>query len=286
MIIWLASYPKSGNTWLRAFITSLLSENKSENSLQNMTGIRAYPLTDDFKNLLDDFNDFKKIAKNWETTQNIINLERKIKFFKTHHILCDVNNFPFTNYKNSLGVIYVVRDPRNVITSLMHHYSLENYDKAIEFLFDEHRFSGKLDRKENFERRTEFPTYISNWKNHYNAWKNFKKNFFLVRYEDLINKPDKTFKNISNYISKILNIKITDEKIRDSIKKSSFDNLKKAEEKFGFSEAPIDANTQKQKKFFNLGAQNNWKKLLPNEIKKKIEKEFNKEMIELEYLNS
>ena len=45
-------------------------------------------------------------------------------------------------------------------------------------------------------------------------------------------------------------------------------------------------NTQKQKKFFNLGAQNNWKKLLPVEIKKKIEKEFNKEMIELGYLNS
>ena len=164
MIIWLASYPKSGNTWLRAFITSLLSENKSENSLQNMTGIRAYPLTDDFKNLLDDFNDFKKIAQNWETTQNIINLERKIKFFKTHHILCKRQQFPFTSYKNSLGVIYVVRDPRNVITSLMHHYSLENYDKALEFLFDEHRFSGKLDRKENFERRTEFPTYISSWK--------------------------------------------------------------------------------------------------------------------------
>ena len=125
-----------------------------------MTGIRAYPLTDDFKNLLDDFNDFKKIAQNWETTQNIINLERKIKFFKTHHILCNVNNFPFTSYKNSLGVIYVVRDPRNVITSLMHHYSLENYDKALEFLFDEHRFSGKLDRKENFERRTDFNLYF------------------------------------------------------------------------------------------------------------------------------
>ena len=107
-----------------------------------------------------------------------------------------------------------------------------------------------------------------------------------MRYEDLINKPDKTFKNISNYISKILNIKITDEKIRDSVKKSSFDNLKKAEERFGFSEAPIDAKTQKQKKFFNLGKQNNWKKLLPDEIKKKIEKEFNKEMVELGYLNS
>ena len=67
MIIWLASYPKSGNTWLRAFITSLLTKSTGENSLENMRAIRAYPLTDDFYNLLDDFSDFKKIAKNWET---------------------------------------------------------------------------------------------------------------------------------------------------------------------------------------------------------------------------
>ena len=48
MIVWLASYPKSGNTWLRAFITSLLSKSTGENSLENMRAIRAYPLTDDF----------------------------------------------------------------------------------------------------------------------------------------------------------------------------------------------------------------------------------------------
>ena len=82
MIIWLASYPKSGNTWLRAFITSLLFENSGPNSLANMTSIRAYPVTDDFKNLLDDYKDFKKIAQNWETTQNIINLQKKNKIFK------------------------------------------------------------------------------------------------------------------------------------------------------------------------------------------------------------
>ena len=63
MIIWLASYPKSGNTWLRAFITSLLSENIGKNSLENINKIRAYPITDDFKNLLNDFKDFKKIEK-------------------------------------------------------------------------------------------------------------------------------------------------------------------------------------------------------------------------------
>ena len=285
MIVWLASYPKSGNTWLRAFITSLLSKSTGENSLENMRAIRAYPLTDDFYNLLDDFSDFKKIAKNWETSQNIINLQKKIKILKTHHQLCKIDNFLFTNYKNSLATIYVVRDPRNVITSLMHHYSLKNYDEALKFIFDEHRFSGRLDKKENLKRRTEFPTYISSWQNHFNSWKNFKKNFLLIKYEDLINRPEKTFNKISKFLEIIINIKITNEKINEAIIKSSFKNLKKSEEKFGFSEAPI-SDLNETKKFFNLGPKNDWKNLLPNQIRLEIEKKFQKEMMELGYLKS
>ena len=285
MIVWLASYPKSGNTWLRAFITSLLSKSTGENSLENMRAIRAYPLTDDFYNLLDDFSDFKKIAKNWETSQNIINLQKKIKILKTHHQLCKIDNFLFTNYKNSLATIYVVRDPRNVITSLMHHYSLKNYDNALKFIFDEHRFSGRLDKKENLKRRTEFPTYISSWQNHFNSWKNFKKNFLLIKYEDLINRPEKTFNKISKFLEIIINIKITNEKINEAIIKSSFKNLKKSEEKFGFSEAPI-SDLNETKKFFNLGPKNDWKDLLPNQIRLEIEKKFQKEMMELGYLKS
>lgn len=284
MIIWLSSYPKSGNTWVRAFIISLISENIKENLLQNMNAIRSYPVIDDFKNILNDFKDFKKIAKNWETTQNIINLNKKIRFLKTHNSLCYVNNFSFTNYKNSLGAIHIVRDPRNIITSLVHHYSLKSYDNALEFLFDEQRFTGKLDIKENYVRQTEFPIFISDWKNHYNSWKKFKKNYLLIRYEDLIHKPEKTFGKISNYISSLLKIKITRNKIKEAINKNSFNNLKKLEEKFGFTEAVLDKNSQK-KKFFNLGPENDWKKLLPNEIKRKIEKKFQKEMIELGYLN-
>jgi hypothetical protein len=285
MIVWLASYPKSGNTWLRAFITSLLSKSTGENSLENMRAIRAYPLTDDFYNLLDDFSDFKKIAKNWETSQNIINLQKKIKILKTHHQLCKIDNFLFTNYKNSLATIYVVRDPRNVITSLMHHYSLKNYDEALKFIFDEHRFSGRLDKKENLKRKTEFPTYISSWQNHFNSWKNFKKNFLLIKYEDLINRPEKTFNKISKFLEIIINIKITNEKINEAIIKSSFKNLKKTEEKFGFSEAPI-SDLNETKKFFNLGPKNDWKDLLPNQIRLEIEKKFQKEMMELGYLKS
>ena len=284
MIIWLASYPKSGNTWLRAFITSLIYKEENMNALDKLRQIHAYPLSKDFYNLLDDFENFDEISKNWEKSQSILNLDKKIKFLKTHHILCSINNNFFTSYKNSIGVIYIVRDPRNVITSLKHHYSFKSYDDALEFMLDKNRFSGKMGKKNTYTRETEFPTYISNWSNHYTAWKNFKKNYLLIRYEDLIKNPDNKFDEIGKFLSKLLQFKIDKKNIEKAILNSSFKNLKQSEEKFGFDEAPPDQITNEKKKFFNLGPDNDWETHLPNNIRKEIEINFMKEMKELNYL--
>ena len=66
-------------------------------------------------------NDFKEISRNWITSQQIINLDKKVKFFKTHHAYCKINNNYFTDSENTKAAIYIVRDPRNVITSLLNH---------------------------------------------------------------------------------------------------------------------------------------------------------------------
>ena len=217
MFIWLASYPKSGNTWLRAFVASLLYGGNKKEALKNMKIIRAYPLTSDFKNLVADFKDFKTISENWANSQRVINLNKKVKFLKTHHVLCKINQSSFTNYENSIGVINIVRDPRNVITSVKHYYSLKTYDEAFEFICNEKKFLGKFDSKNNYERETQFPTFISSWNNHYNTWKNFKKNRLLIRYEDLIDKPEKTFDTITTFLCKLLNLKINKHKINEAI---------------------------------------------------------------------
>ena len=284
MIIWLASYPKSGNTWVRAFISSLLFDSNKENSLENLKKIRGYPLTSDFHNLLDSFDNFKNIAENWKTSQDFINLEKETKIIKTHHAFCQIDNYTFTNYINSLGAIYIVRDPRNIITSFINHYSsVNNYNDALKFILDKNRFLGKFGKKEDFKNIIEFPTFISNWGGHYNSWKYFKKNYLLVKYEELINEPEKVFLKIAKYLSELLDIKIDKERVDNAILKSSFTNLRKNEEKFGFHESTQKTITQKRR-FFNLGPENNWQKLLPKEIQNEIEKNFKEEMIELGYL--
>ena len=145
MIIWLASYPKSGNTWLRSFIASLLFNESDNLSLKSLSNIPQFPLRSHFNNFVNnhEIDDLNKVSSHWIKSQQIINLDKRVKFFKTHHVLCKINSSIFTNYENSLGVIYIVRDPRNVISSIKYHFSKENYIEARNFLFDENKCLGK-----------------------------------------------------------------------------------------------------------------------------------------------
>ena len=89
MIIWLASYPKSGNTWVRAIISSILYSKDGKHNFSQLDFIDQYPVKKYFKNLINDFYNLDEIKKNWITSQNLINTDGKIRFLKTHHIYCE-----------------------------------------------------------------------------------------------------------------------------------------------------------------------------------------------------
>ncbi len=63
MIIWLASYPKSGNTWVRAIIASLLYSNDGNFNFEIIKKIKQFPVKENFKDIIDDFDDFDEIKK-------------------------------------------------------------------------------------------------------------------------------------------------------------------------------------------------------------------------------
>ena len=284
MIIWLASYPKSGNTWVRSFLTSLLYNKNNEANLKDLVNIQQYPLRSHFTNLVSKIDDLSELSSNWILSQKIINQDKKIKFFKTHHALCKFKNSYFTNGEVSLGVIHIVRDPRNVISSILYHYSKKNYEEAKDFLFDERKAIGKRFDPNDPEVNRNIFTVLSSWKNHYTSWKQFKKNYLLIKYEDLLSNPKDEFYNLSNYLSKLLSIEFENNKINHAIKSNSFENLKKLEKEGGFEEAVSDKETGEKKEFFNLGPANDWSKLLSSELRESIEKEFEVEMRELGYI--
>ena len=124
---------------------------------------------------------------------------------------------------------------------------------------------------------------ISSWKNHYNAWKKIKKNYLLIKYEELVKDPEKQLKAIMTYLNKLSKIEINNNKIKNILETTSFEHFKKLKEKGLFKESNLD-QSGKLKKFFNNNPKKINQKNLNNEIKKKIENEFNSELKELDYI--
>ena len=276
MIIWLASYPKSGNTWIRLFLDSLFSSSKEFNINQNY--ITQFPLRKHFEGITENINDQSEFAKNCVNAQSKLNFDKKIKILKTHNALWNFNNgkYSFTDENKTLGVIHIVRDPRSIVTSILNYFHKSKYEDAIEFMATNKVLGGGDDA-------SGLPTIIGSWSNHYKSWKKFKKNFLIIKYENLLENPFKEFSKIADYLKTISDLKFENKNLTKVIEECSFDNMSKQEDKFGFNDNSV-RNKKLNKKFFNLGPRNKWQNILDKEIQEEIEKVFNSEMKELGYL--
>ena len=128
------------------------------------------------------------------------------------------------------------------------------------------------------EFKTDFPTFVGSWSYNYKSWqsKELKNKCLLIKYEDLINQKENTIIQILEFIAKLSKIKLTlnKKKLENSIKTTDFEYLQNLEKEKGFGEAMISKTKVNKIKFFYLGPKNNWKKILNEEIKKKIEINF------------
>ena len=279
MIVWLASYPKSGNTLLRSILSSYFFSNDGKFNFENLYQITQFPLLEHFISIDVDLNEDKAIFKNSINAQNFINKEKgKVKFFKTHSSFSKIDDYNFTDLQNTLGVIYIVRDPRNVVTSLAHHYDL-SMDEAIDTMIDEKKFMSRTEK--NAE------VFAGSWNFNYNSWKNLEqhKKYFLIKYEDLITNKKSIILKVFKFLNSIgMKLDIDMVKLNKVIKTTEFEQMKMMEQKETFTEAMIDEQTGKRKIFFNLGPNNDWRVNMDNKNKEKIEKAFSKEMEELGYI--
>ena len=276
MITWIASYPKSGNTFLRSFLSAYLFSVTGKFEFSLLYNILQFPSLKFSKR---DLSSRKETAQNWIINQNHF-FENKDVFLKTHNTLEEFEGYKFTSMNQSKGAIYIIRDPRNIILSMSHHYSLtfqESYDKII----DE---KASLLEKTYNEDHSNF-TFLGSWSNHYKSWRDNKDfKILFIKYEDLEKNNELVFKKVINFINELNNDsnKIVDNKFFNAINSTSFVNLKNKENISGFEES-VYSNLGKKRNFFNLGFQNKWQKKLPSDIINKVNKNLEKELIELGY---
>ena len=284
MIIWIASYPKSGNTWVRALLSYYFFSKEEKFSFDILKHIPNFNIGD-FVSATTRFKSDVDFAEKALDIQKFICSKSKVNIFlKTHSCLKKIKKQNFTSNDVSLGAVYVVRDPRDVITSYK-NYENWDYTKTLDFMKDEKSFlfSNKKTQSKLGIRGMEI---ISSWSRNYNSWVKNKFNIpiCLIKYEDLTNDPLMQFEKIFEFIKKINSerkIKFDLERAKKTINETKFEKLQSLENKNGFKE---NNEHGKSSKFFNKGKINGWKDNLPKKIEENLVKNFRNEMIELGYL--
>jgi len=278
MIIWIASYPKSGNTFLRTFLASYYYSKKGKFDFDLLLKIHQFPNMkfSKTKSLCEE-----DASSKWILNQNEFFDKDNLNFVKTHNCLLPYKGNKFTTKDQTIGAIYVVRDPRNVITSMTHHYSI-TYEIALKKMLDDNATLLQKSYDGDFSNFT----YLSSWSKNYRSWKNSNEfKILFIKYEELeLNKED-TFAKVLSFINTLSNYEkdIDEKKFYNSLNSTSFSNLQNKEKNEGFEESVISRETGKKIPFFNLGFKNRWQKILPEDIKKKINESLSEDIKALGY---
>ena len=273
-IVWLASYPKSGNTWMRAFLANLIAN-------------RAEPLApNELKDYADDeaspgrFTELAGRPSHELSFEEIAELRPRVhaliaqrasgtRLVKSHNMAGSVDGHPLYNWRVSAGAINVVRSPLDVAVSMTHHFGL-SVDEAIERLGNDNTATANDGM---------FVTQVlGSWSRHVAGWaetaERFGSKVLILRYEDMLEKPAKQFAKAA----RLLNIQ-DKARIERAVKHASFGTLSTLERREGFIEA-----ANEQSRFFRIGRANQWREALSREQVTRVVKDHREQMAKFKYL--
>jgi hypothetical protein len=259
-IIWLASYPKSGNTWLRAFLHNLLRNPAKPFEINHLTAFTG----GDSRSFL--YRQFDPRPASEYSLEDVAKMRPKVHealthrspdnvFVKTHNALITDFGIPAITLSLTAGTIYVIRNPLDVVISYAHHLG-----KTIEETTGIMALPGS--RTGNHE--LVVSEVMSSWSNHVESWtKEPSPSLHVVRYEDMQRKPWETFGGIARF----LGLKPPRERIEKAIRQSSFKVLQEQERRTGFIEkSPL------AERFFREGKMDQWRtQLTPAQVRAILE---------------
>jgi hypothetical protein len=271
-IVWLASYPRSGNTWTRNFLFRVLSGN--ELVPQDINALGEYTLWDvagqRFERLLGKplhSAARSEIAAARVTVQQQIADEADAAVFvKTHNALVLDRGHPTINMGATSGAIYIVRNPLDVVISFAHHFAIE-LDAAIDKM-------GRRGLETDITQHAVYEVYGS-WSENVMSWtRKPHRAIYVMRYEDMLARPLDTFRGLCRHLL----LDPSDAQLASAIELSSFEQAKAQEAQKGYRERP-----NQSKAFSRAGHAGQWRERLSEQQIRRIVTEHREQMARFDY---
>lgn len=250
-IIWLASYPKSGNTWFRAFITALFNDGDIDINGLKTDGIFSSRKLFNESTYLDStllYDSEIKALQSDIFTHLARKAEQEHLFIKIHdaYILKE-DSSPLVPTEGTHCAIYFIRNPLDIAASLANHKD-SSIDEAIELMNDTNGAFSK--QHNNLNTGIQVRQLLLDWSGHVQSWTNdLPYPVLVLQYEDMLADTFNTF----NKALKFIGIDASQEQIERAVKASSFDQLMQKEQKSGFAEK------SKNNVFFRKGIAGGWR---------------------------
>ena len=259
-LVWMASYPKSGNTWLRIFLSNFLRDldkPASINDLEKMSIASARGPLEQLYSLDSGDLTLEEIdQRRPEMYDAWANLSEEIHYHKVHDAYTFLpDGRPLLGDPKKQKAIYLVRNPLDVVASYANHNGSEDLDHTIECLANEKYVMAQRNTKKY---PSQLRQKLLSWSSHVNSWLDHADMpIHVVRYEDMLLKTYSTFQGIIQF----LNLPDDQARIEKAIRFSEMKELQRQEEKDNFKE-----KASCTKRFFRAGESGNWRDELTVEM--------------------
>jgi hypothetical protein len=272
-LVWIASYPKSGNTWMRAFLHNYIKQPDAPYDINRLTDLAAADVNAERYQRYDPRPASQYTIAEVQRMRPLVHrdltaLDSTLVFVKTHNARLQVEGAPLITPEVTAGAIYIVRDPRDLAVSYSRHRG-HSIDDTIAFMAAPEAATGGTDAK--------IYEWHSSWSVHVHSWTSRPDpRVRVVRYEAMVNAPEATFAPVIQWLGQ----KPPPERLNRAIRFSAFDELRAQEQAKGFKERAVEATAP----FFGTGRTGYWRTVLSPAQQARIERDHGTMMRRFGYL--
>lgn len=273
-IVWLASYPKSGNTWMRIFLANYLMNAREPIPINQ---VHRFGMGDAIARTYQmvaghpiDVNDPAVILPlRDKVLRSIVGNNADVNFVKTHYIRRVAFGYDLIPDQYTRSSIYILRNPLDMALSYARHHNLSLEDTVHAIGHSDNAVIGMGET---------VATFLGSWSEHVASWTaRAPYPQLTVRYEDLLENPEEYFGKVLEHIG----MPVEQERLKRAIRHASFREVKKQEKKHGFVEKSAHAES-----FFTSGKSGSWKNELPKDLADRIIRDHRSTMKRFGYLES